>query len=248
MISLMGIGGLLDRAPATLSGGESQRVAIARALLSHPRLLLMDEPLSALDQASKQEILPYLEALARESDVPILYVSHDLAEIDRLADHLVVLGRDGRVQSEGALTDLLTDLSLPLARLPEAVSVLFAKVEGYDEAYDLTTCSVGSTAFFIPGRLASVGQVRRVRVRASDVSLIIGAPPTGSILNTLPARVLAAERQSANQMLVLLGLGSCGDGTRLLSSITAKSWDRLHLQVGDAVFAQVKGMAVVDRR
>ena len=244
VVDLMGIEALLDRSPETLSGGEKQRVAISRALLSQPRLLLMDEPLSGLDHESKAEILPYLETLTRRFATPIIYVSHDLAEIERLADHLVLMTRDGRVQASGPLDDLLADLSLPLARLPDAASVLSVRVEAYDSDYDLTRASVESLPVFVPGNLGPVGAWRRVRVRASDVSLVKGAPYKTSILNILPSRVVSAERLGDNRMLVLLGLGE--GGTRLLSSITRKSWDHLGLAPGDRVFAQIKGMAMVD--
>ncbi len=245
IIDLMGIRDLLQRSPTTLSGGERQRIAIGRALLSQPRLLLMDEPLSALDRQSKNEILPYLENLSRALSIPIIYVSHDLVEIERLADHLVLM-RDGRIQASGPLTALLTDLSLPLARLPEAAAMLCLTVEHYDAQYDLTRCRIDGLPFFVPGALGSTGTVRRVRVRASDVSLATQQPSASSVLNILPARILSFETASPGQILVLLSLGVTGE-TRLLSSITRKSWDTLGLQPGSQLFAQIKGMAMADR-
>ncbi|MEQ1889366.1 MAG: molybdenum ABC transporter ATP-binding protein [Alphaproteobacteria bacterium] len=246
IIDLMGIRDLLARSTASLSGGERQRIAIGRALLSQPRLLLMDEPLSALDRQSRNEILPYLESLPAALSIPIIYVSHDLAEVERLADHLVLMA-GGRVQAAGPLTELLTDLSLPLARLPEAGAVLDLIVEIYDAAYDVSQCRIDGLAFFVPGMLGPPGTRRRVRVRAGDVSLATQQPSGSSVLNILPARILSSETASPSQMLVLLGLAGTGGETRLLSSITRKSWDALGLHPGMTLFAQIKGMALTDR-
>lgn len=245
IIDLMGIRPLLQRSPVSLSGGECQRIAIGRALLSQPRLLLMDEPLSALDRHSKNEILPYLESLPAALSIPIIYVSHDLTELERLADHLVVMA-GGRVQASGPMAQLLTDLSLPLARLPESAAVLTVTVEQYDAPYDLSQCHIDGLPFFIPGLLGPTGTKRRVRVRASDVSLATRQPSATSVLNVLPVHILSAEIAGPGQMLVLLSLGGTGE-TRLLSSITRKSWDALELRPGMALFAQIKGMALADR-
>lgn len=246
VIDLMGIRALLQRSPAALSGGERQRIAIGRALLSQPRVLLMDEPLSALDRQSKNEILPYLESLPAALSIPIIYVSHDLTEIERLASHLVLM-HEGRVLAAGPLAQLLTDLSLPLARLPEAATVLDLTVQSHDAHYDISQCRIDGLPFFVPGNLGAPGALRRVRVRASDVSLITHAPSGSSVLNILPARILSCDAASPSQMLVLLaliGLSSDGGETRLLSSITRKSWDALALRPGMDLFAQIKGMAM----
>ena len=141
VVALLGMQGLLDRSPLHLSGGERQRVAVGRALLAQPRLLLMDEPLAGLDRLSKDEILPYLEALHTALSIPILYVSHDIAEVERLADHLVLI-EAGRVVACGPLQDLQADPPLPVARLPEASVALNATVTHYDPEYGLTTLSV----------------------------------------------------------------------------------------------------------
>jgi len=248
IVEVLGIGSLLGRSAATLSGGERQRVAIGRALLCQPRLLLMDEPLSAIDRDSKAEILPYLERLPAAFAIPILYVSHDLAEVERLADHLVLMSRDGRVQACGPMTALLADLSSPLARRADSAAVLFVTVEAYDPGYDITNCRVGGVQFLVPGALGPVGAVRRVRVRASDVSLITHRPQGSSVLNTPPVRIVGVEAVSPNQMLVLLEFADADRPARLLSSVTRKSWDTLGLRPGDALFAQVKGMALAEGR
>ncbi len=244
VVDLLGLGHLLDRSPEHLSGGERQRVGVGRALLSQPRLLLMDEPLAALDRFSKEEILPYLERLHSVLPVPVLYVSHDIAEVERLADHLVLL-REGRVVAAGPMQDLQADPSLPIARMPEAGVTLPAVVEGHEEAYGLTALRLEGGRLLVPGNLGAVGAGRRVRIAASDISLA-RQPSTGStILNSLPARIVAAERQDEVQMMAVVALGAEGQGARMLARVTRKSWDALGLAAGQDVFAQVKGVALV---
>lgn len=248
VIALMGVGDLLHRSPEMLSGGERQRVAIGRAILAQPRLLLMDEPLSALDRDAKNEILPYLEKLSESCAIPIIYVSHFFSEIERLAEYLVLMERGGRVRAAGKLNALLTDMSLPLARQPEAAVILAVSVEHYDENYDLTTCALGGVRISVPGHLGPRGSRHRLRLLASDISLVKGKAPDTSVLNILRARILSAETVSASQVLVLLSLQGAECGARLLASITRKSWDHLGLRPGDYVLAQVKGMALADAR
>ena len=245
VVALLGIERLLDRSPANLSGGERQRVAIGRALLSQPRILLMDEPLSALDQQAKRDILPYLENLAQSLSVPVIYVSHDMAEIERLATHLVLMGAGGGVLASGALDKLLADLSLPLARMPDSSVVIDLAVEWYDAAYGISECRVANEKIFVPGQLGAPGARRRIRVRANDVSLVLDKPERSSILNVLAARIVSSETISATQRTVLLALESDPD-VRLLSSVTRKSWDLLDLRPGTPIYAQIKGMALVD--
>ena len=175
VVALLGMQDLLDRSPLRLSGGERQRVAVGRALLAQPRLLLMDEPLAGLDRLSKDEILPYLEALHTGLSIPILYVSHDIAEVERLADHLVLI-QAGHVVACGPLQDLQADPQLPVARLPEASVALNATVTHYDPEYGLTTLSVDGGTIVVPGQHGAPGTLQRVRVRASDVSLARQAP------------------------------------------------------------------------
>jgi molybdate transport system ATP-binding protein len=248
IVDLMGISTLLSRSPVALSGGERQRVAIGRAVLSQPRLLLMDEPISALDRDAKNEILPYLETLTQTLAIPIIYVTHDFAEVERLADHLVLFGKNGRALASGALQILLSDISLPIARLPVAAMVLSVTIEGYDPDYGLTSCSVGGARFLVPGDLGPAASIRRLRIRASDVSLAKSEPQDTSVLNILPARIISFEEAGANQVLILLGLDEAGDNACMLSSVTRKSWDMLGLRKGSKVFAQVKGMALADAR
>jgi molybdate transport system ATP-binding protein len=244
VVALLGMDGLLDRSPLRLSGGERQRVAIGRALLAQPRLLLMDEPLAGLDRLSKDEILPYLEALHTTLSIPILYVSHDLAEVERLADHLVLM-QAGRVVVSGPLQDLQADPALPIARLREASVALDASVADYDPEYGLTTLAIDGGTIVVPGQYGAPGTLQRVRVGASDVSLARQPPGPSTILNVLPARVAAAERHDAAQMNVVVRLGVAGQGARLLARITRKSWQALAFTPGDLVHAQVKSVALV---
>ena len=235
---------LLDRSPLRLSGGERQRVAVGRALLSQPRLLLMDEPLAGLDRFSKDEILPYLEALHAALSIPILYVSHDMAEVERLADHLVLV-EAGRVIASGPLQDLQADPTLPVARLPEASVILDARVAQHDPAFGLTTLSVDGGTIVAPGRYGAGGALHRLRVRASDVSLARQHPGPSTILNVLPGRVTTVERQDAAQVNVVVRLGADGQGARLLARVTRKSWEALGIGPGAPVHAQVKSVALV---
>jgi molybdate transport system ATP-binding protein len=244
VVALLGIEPMLERAPLRLSGGERQRVAIGRALLSQPRLLLMDEPLAGLDRLSKDEILPYLEALHAGLSIPILYVSHDLAEVERLADHLVLF-EAGRVVAYGPLDELQADPELPVARLPDAAVALNASVTHYDGEYGLTTLSIDGGTIIAPGHYGAPGTPQRVRIGASDVSLARHNPGPSTILNVLPARVAAAEPQDAAQMNVVVRLGTAGEGNRLLARVTRKSWEMLGVRPGDLVHVQVKSAALV---
>jgi len=243
VIDFLGLEALLARAPATLSGGERQRVAIGRALLAQPRLMLMDEPLAALDRDSAHQILPKLRELSARFGVPMVYVSHHMPEIERLADHLLLM-KEGHVIAAGPLPALITDLSLPFATQQDAAVVLELEAGIYDEAYDLTSCTAAGLTLTVPGRLGPAGSTIRLRIRASDVSVAKDRPTASSILNTLAARILAVETGSGPHVSLVLG----GGPVRLLSSITRKSWDTLGLRVGDEVFAQIKAMALAESR
>jgi molybdate transport system ATP-binding protein len=247
-VGLLGIGPLLDRMPAGLSGGERQRVAIARALLTSPRLLLLDEPLAALDAARKAEILPYLERLHAELAMPIVYVSHALDEVTRLADHLVLMG-DGRVLAQGALVDLVVRPDLPLAGVEDAGAVLPAVVAEHDPAHRLSHLRLvqGSQGLWIGEVAQPVGAAVRVRVLARDVSVVREPPGATSILNVLP--VTLQDLQPADGTVTLglrTGHGAASRaGALLLARITRLSAERLGLRPGDALYAQVKGAAMM---
>jgi molybdate transport system ATP-binding protein len=239
---LLGLVRLLDRAPAHLSGGERQRVAIGRALLSRPRLLLMDEPLSALDRQTRDEILPYLERLHETLSLPVIYISHDMSEVERLADHLVLM-KDGRVRASGPLRDLQSDPALPLARAQDAAMSLDGVVTGFDSGFGLLELEVAGGRFTVPAAAAPIGARRRIRVLASDVSLACERPGPSTILNTLSARIVSASDAGPNEVVAVLALGG-DDGARLLSRISRRSWVGLGLEPGAEVFAQVKGVAL----
>ena len=244
VVQLLGLEGLLLRAPATLSGGERQRVAIGRALLSQPRLLLMDEPLSALDQASREEILPFLEDLHDRLSLPIIYVSHDLREVERLADHIVLLEK-GSVIASGPLAQVQSDPDLPLASMSEASVNILARIIGRDFDHGLTTFAVDGGTFSVPGIRGELDEFRRLRIRAGDVSLARDVPSRSSIINILRGRILEARRLADDQVVVLLGLGESGFGERLLARITRHAWDDLQLAKGLSLYVMVKGVALV---
>ena len=246
IVELLGLGHLLDRDPRALSGGERQRVAVGRALLSQPRLLLMDEPLSALDRGTKEEILPYFEALHARLALPILYVSHDIAELERLADTLVLLER-GRVLACGPLASLQADPALPLLRMPEAAVILEGRIAAVDAAYALTSLSVPGGSLVVPGRRGEPGERRRLRISASDVSFTLQQPADTTILNCLPARIESISPHGVEdaQVNIVARLGADGAGARIAARVTRKSLDALRLGPGAPVFAQIKSVALV---
>ena len=247
VISLLGLARLLERAPHHLSGGERQRVAMGRALLSQPKLLLMDEPLSALDRQTKDEILPFLERLHASLSLPILYVSHDMGEVERLADHLVLL-EAGRVLGQGPLNALQSDPALPLAAARDASVGVDAVLEAYDAAYGLATLSVDGVRFLIPSPPAAKGAKRRLRIAAGDVSLTLAPTTSSTILNILAVRIASATPLGENEILAVLCPGS-GSATaaRLLARVTRRSWEHLRLAEGMDVYAQIKSVALAPR-
>jgi molybdate transport system ATP-binding protein len=247
VVELLGITGLLDRAPGKLSGGERQRVAIGRALLSQPKLLLMDEPLSALDRATKDEILPFLERLRDRLSLPILYITHAIPEVERLADQIVLMDK-GRVLAAGPLDELQSDPALPLAIARDAAVTLDGVIEKHDAGYGLLTLSVRGGLLIVPAPAAAGGEHRRIRVIAGDVSLARESPGPSSILNVLPARIVSSRPLEGEEFIAVLGLGADGDGARLLSRLTRKSWDSLSLAEGMNVYAQVKAVALAPGR
>ena len=243
-VELLGIGHLLDRRPAQLSGGERQRVAIARALATSPRLLLMDEPLAALDATRKAELLPWFERVVRELRIPMLYVTHSLDEVARLADHLLVLDA-GRVVAQGPVGALMARLDLALAHGDAAGALIDGVVERLDTDYQLLQVRFAGGSVQCVTRPAAPCVSRasaRLRVQARDVSLTLQAARDTSILNVLPATVRSLAADGPAQTLVALDAG----GAPLLARVTRKSAEALALAPGQAVFAQIKGVAVLD--
>jgi molybdate transport system ATP-binding protein len=239
VVGLLGLEQLLSRHPAALSGGEAQRVAIARALLCAPRFVLMDEPMASLDQARRDEILPFLDRLHAESEIPIIYVSHNIDEVCRLCDHLVVIER-GRVAASGALQNVLVDMGIPALDGDHAGSVIEGTAGSYDERDGLTRLVFSGGDLWVPGAAAPQGSALRLRIRASDVSLCRSRPEQSTILNILPARVEAIHVDEGSATLVRLVLGE----DRILARVTKRSIRELRLQPGDELFAQIKSVAV----
>jgi molybdate transport system ATP-binding protein len=240
VVELLGLAELLDRMPAKLSGGEKQRVAIGRALLAQPNLLLMDEPLASLDQARKNEVLPYIARLTRDVRVPIVYVSHAMEEVLRLADTLVLLDQ-GRVVASGPVEDLLSDITLrPLTGRFDAGSVIRAAVERHDEEYGLTHLRLA-------GHLLKVGRVGmmpgaelRLRVHARDVAIATQRPQGISTQNVLPARIKSLAEANGHLVDVVLDVG----GVPLWAQVTRQARAELELEPGKPVFALIKSLSV----
>jgi molybdate transport system ATP-binding protein len=243
VIDLLGIRALLDRSPRNLSGGERQRVGIGRALLTQPKLLLMDEPLSALDRKTKSEILPFIEKLRDHFSLPIFYITHDMTEVERLADQVVLIDK-GHVVASGPLAQLQSDPSLPLALSREAAVTLDGRVEAYDADYGLVAVGVSGGRFLVPAPPAEIGERCRVRILAGDVSLAHEPLGLSSILNTEPSRIVSAKALETNEILAVLALGADGAGGRLLARVTRKSWDLLGLSEGAMIHARVKAVSL----
>ncbi|SEF61854.1 molybdenum ABC transporter ATP-binding protein [Marinobacterium lutimaris] len=244
LTALMGIEHLLERGVTALSGGEKQRVAIARALLMRPRLLLMDEPLSALDQDNKNEIMPYLEQLHSQLEIPVIYVTHDRREVERLADQLLLL-RKGELIAQGEIGEILTNPDLPFGRSQDAVTVLDGRVRHYDARYGLSTLQIDGGTLEVPDTLGPTGVYKRLRIASTDVSLALNTDQPSTILNRLPAviwKILPTDGPSLN---VLLRIGNMGEGSALLASVTRKSVESMELKPGQSVFAQIKGASLL---
>jgi molybdate transport system ATP-binding protein len=239
-VELLGLGPLLERAPVHLSGGERQRVALGRALLSQPELLLLDEPLSGLDRDAKDEILPYLEGLLRRVKLPVLLVTHDIGEVERLADRLVLL-RDGAVAGSGPLAEMLVGEAFDFRGARDAAAVLAGTVEGFDAADGLSSIAVGAARVLVVGQAGAPGTPVRLRIAARDVSLAVERPSPTSILNVFPVRVLAIEPAGDAEAVAMLALGE----QRLLARLTRRSVVHLGLKPGGAAFAQVKSVSLL---
>lgn len=245
IVELMGITALLGRLPAQLSGGERQRVAIGRALLTNPRLLLMDEPLAALDHKRRQEILPYLERLHREVLLPILYVTHSLEEVTRLADHLVLLD-EGSVVAQGEVGDLLSRPDLNLGSGVETGSMLTGEIVQRDERWHLVKVRFDGGELWVRDHdhfyQQAAAPTVRVRVLARDISLSLTEEDHSSILNRLPAQVAGiADDGDPAMATVQLQLGN----SRLLARVSRRSIDELSIRPGQKLWAQIKSVAVL---
>lgn len=237
VVALLELETLVERMPVDLSGGEAQRVSIARILCQSPQLILMDEPLSALDDRRRDEVLPYLERLHRDSSVPIVYVSHNIDEICRLSDHLLVLER-GRIVAEGSLQETLSRVDVAALGGRFAGAVLHVEQRGYELEFDLTTFSFSGGDVLVPGQHDE--QRARLRIRASDISLSRVRAETTTILNILPVLIDSISEETQSTALVRLRAGE----DILIARVTRKSLAELGLNPGDNVFAQIKSVTV----
>jgi molybdate transport system ATP-binding protein len=241
ILELLGIGHLLARKPDHLSGGERQRVGIARALVLRPQLLLMDEPLAALDLQRKQEILPYLERLHDELAIPVLYVTHSPDEVTRLADHLVVL-EGGKAIASGPLAETLARLDLPIRLGEDVGAVLDARVAEVSQPWHLARVEFAGGSLWTRDEGLAVGRRVRVRILARDVSLAREQPSASSIQNVLPGTVDAmADDEHPGLLLVRLQVG----GSLLVARLTKRAAAALEVAVGQPLWVQVKSVALM---
>jgi len=241
-IELLGIGHLLRRQASQLSGGERQRVAIARALATQPRLLLLDEPLAALDLARRQEILPWLEKMRDELRIPMLYVTHAADELVRLADHLVVL-EQGKVKATGAVSDVLSNIDNPAIVGDEAGVLLRGTVARRDAQWHLAEVVFEGGAVWVRDTGLATGDAVRLRVLARDVSLAIEDPQGSSIQNQMQGHIEAmVEDVHPSQALVRVRCGSVA----ILARVTRRALHTLGVAQGSPVWAQVKSVAVIE--
>ena len=238
--NLLEIKTLLNRKTTQLSGGERQRVAIARALLTNPKILLLDEPLSALDLKRKNEILPYLDSIHNDLEIPILYVTHSQDEMSRLADHLLLI-EDGNIVGSGPVNDMLTRFDMPLSHGGDAVSIIEAEVLKRDSEFNLMHLDFLGGQFIVPDNGFPVQTKVRIRVVARDVSLTKSKQVDTSILNIFPAMVQEIVNEGEAQVMVRLQIKD----TILLACITRKSSYKLRLEKGSEVFVQVKSVAIL---
>jgi molybdate transport system ATP-binding protein len=240
VVELLGIGGLLDRRPHTLSGGERQRVAIGRALLAQPHLLLMDEPLASLDAERKAEILPYLTRLKTALQLPVLYVTHDLDEVARLADAMVLI-EAGRVVGFGPLAEVATRADLPMALRDDAGAVFSAHVAEHDRARELTLLNAGGAAFWVPLLDVDLGSTCRIRIPAREVILAGRAPESISLHNVIAGTVrqIAADPVRRAVMVEI----ALPDGA-LLARVTQDAITRLALSPDRPVLALIKSTSI----
>lgn len=239
VIDLLGLQPILERMPNRLSGGEKQRVAFGRALLSGPKLLLMDEPLASLDQARKSEIMPYIERLRDETKVPIIYVSHSVAEVARLATDIVVMS-NGMVIASGSTGEILqrSDL-MPVEEQGEAGSLLEMAVVSFDDRFGITLLRSAVGEIRVPGRFAAIGKTIRLRVRARDVLIASQRPEGLSALNLLQGKIAEINRHGP-----LVDVKIDCAGTAITSRITYQSSESLKLAIGMPIFAILKTASI----
>ncbi|MFH2052180.1 MAG: molybdenum ABC transporter ATP-binding protein [bacterium] len=239
-VRLLGLDGMLDRSPDTLSGGERQRVALGRALLARPDLLLLDEPLASVDAAAREDLYPFIAAIARREDIPILHVTHDRREAAALADHLVLMSA-GRIAAAGPLGTMAADLDGPWAQGSDPVAVIDGQVRDRDHDFHLNRLEFAGGSLWLPGPAPAAGAKQRVLIAARDVSLSLDVPAGTSILNVLPVVVIGLRDRNESQIIVRLTAGD----VPLLAIITRRSAAHLDLGAGRRLYAQVKSAALL---
>ena len=241
VVSTMGIKNILTRLPNQLSGGERQRVAIARALLIQPRILLMDEPLAALDNKRKQEILPYLERLHNSFDIPILYVSHSMDEVARLSDHVVVL-HEGKVSAQGSLKEVFSRMDSPVQFTQESGVILQGRIVEKDSQWNLMSVAFSGGKLWLHDSGEAINEPVRIRVLARDLSLALNNHNDTSILNRLEAEVLEVA-PGPNNAMAMVRLKAGDD--YLIARVTHRSVAHLDIKPGKKLLAQIKSVAIV---
>ena len=247
VIGMLGLETLLERKPATLSGGEQQRVAIGRALLSDPEILLMDEPLASLDAARKAEILPYIERMRDEAGLPIVYVSHQIEEVARLADRIVLLS-EGSVAATGSVDEIFSRPDLmPLTGRFQAGAVLDARVAEQNLSGKMSRLAIPGASLWVPSVPLPVDSPMRIRIRARDVSIALEKPERISIRNVLPGTVHAVVESDGPFRTVTIAVADETGESRIAATVTASAVRDLGLTPGLPVFALIKSVAM-DRR
>lgn len=238
-VNLLGLSKHLEKMPNELSGGEKQRVAIARALLTSPKLLVLDEPLTGLDQKSKSEILPFLSNLIKTLKIPVLYVSHDTSEIAQFADHVILLG-NGKIEASGKVEDIFLKSS-SLNSEPNAETVIETTLKEHDEKYLLSTLTFPGGNFYVSKVNFEPGQKVRLRILAKSVSLTLNKPEDTSILNIISGEITEITEINGARMNIKISAGDIS----ILSHITKKSAEALNLEIGKKVFAQIKSVELL---
>jgi molybdate transport system ATP-binding protein len=239
VISLTGLGNLLDRDTVSLSGGERQRVALARTLLSSPQLLLLDEPMAALDDQSKGELFPYLEKINKQFNIPIIYVSHSIEEVARFSDTIALMS-EGKITKTGKTSEVLTDYNLSNPNALKTISIFSGVVESIDEKYCLADIKCFGFKWVVTNKNLKCGESIKILVKAKDVSLTLNSSSDSSVLNILKVTVKTIKPIDSSHVLVELSLGT----SSLLSKVTKKSADHLKLRESQEIFAQVKSVSI----
>ncbi len=243
LITLLGIESLISRKPRSLSGGEKQRVALGRAILSNPELLLLDEPLAALDHKRRDEILPYIERLRQEQQIPILYVSHSIDEVTRIADHIHIINQ-GKLVASGLIEDIFSRIDLyPITGRFEAGAIIDGTLANHLPEHALSQVAFGNQLLTVPKIAGEPGESIRVRVRSRDIIISRIEPQEISANNVLNGEILDIRANDGPYADLQL---QCG-GARLIARITRHSAERFDLGIGSQVFAVIKSVTI-DRR